>query len=116
MANKSKKKGTGFETSLLPALKKLDPRVERSALHGRLDRGDFTVLAFRKWANSPQTMAVSAKNCRQMSLSGWLTDAEKMRVNASADAAVVVHKKRGTTAPEEQYCTLTLGTLLKLLT
>ena len=121
MSNPSKQKGTAFEVSLLPALRKLDPRVERSALKGGKDTGDFSLLHVkaRGW-NGPggvlNKLVVSAKNCKQISLSGWLSEAEGMRKNASADAAIVVHKKRGTTNPEEAYCTMSLGTLIRLLT
>ena len=109
--NPSKAKGTAFEVSLLPALREIDPRTERSALKGSLDAGDFTVLNVR----AQLRIVVSAKNCKQLSLSGWLKEAEKQRLNARAAVAVVIHKKRGTTNPEEQYVTMNLGTLIRLL-
>lgn len=105
--SKSKQKGTSFETSLLPCLREYYPGAERRALSGKNDKGDFILPG--------ASYALEAKNHRQFNLSAWLKEAEEEAENLGVPFGVVVHKRRGKTAPEQQYVTMTLGTFLQLI-
>ncbi len=112
--------GTSYETSLLPALREYYPDASRAPLHGSKDTGDFILPGERR-------LIIEAKNHKQMKLSEWVKEAEEEAYNAweawakytgvrtPAPVGVVVHKRRGTTDPYEQYATLTLGGLLRLV-
>ena len=50
-----------------------------------------------------------------MSLSGWVAELQAEIDNAHGRLGAVVHKKRGTTDPAEQYATLPLWMLVSLL-
>ncbi len=100
--SKSRAKGTSFESSLLPALRTLWPRAERRALQGSKDKGDF----------SGTPWVLEAKNCRRLELAGWMKEAEQECRNAGGAPYAVIHKKRGSTDPMDQYVTLPLSIFL----
>jgi hypothetical protein len=108
MTNRSKQKGTSFESSLLPALKAKRPETERRALEGKNDKGDFYIPGEDRFI-------VEAKNHKEMGLSGWLKEASVEAANAGVPHGVVFHKKRGTTDPRQQYATMTVGDFLDLV-
>jgi hypothetical protein len=108
VTNKSKAKGTSFETSLLPAIKDKQPLAERRVLNGAADKGDFYVPGEDRFV-------IEAKNEKAMSLSGWLKEATVEAENAGVPHGVVFHKKRGVTDPREQYATMKVGTFLDLV-
>ena len=60
-------------------------------------------------------ISIEAKNRAKMDLAGWLAQADKQRDPALADVAVVVHKRRGTTDPDEHYVTMTGQAFRRLL-
>lgn len=107
MSNPSKQKGTAFETSLLDFLRKYFPGAERRALSGAKDKGDYILPT--------AAFALEAKNCQKINLAGWIKEAETEARNLGVPYGVVVHKRRGTTDPSQQYVTMTLGSLLGLL-
>lgn len=102
--SKSKQKGTSFETSLLPPLRKRFPGAERRALSGNKDKGDFILPG--------ADFALEAKNVKAMALGQWVREAEAEAENLGVPYGVVVHKRRGVTDPEEQFVTMTLRTFL----
>lgn len=106
--SKSKAKGTAFETSLLPLLEQYWPHTERRATEGRNDRGDFAMPGNRLYI-------VEAKNEKTLKLPEWWRETETEALNAGVPFGLLVHKRRGTTKPEEQWTTLALGQLLKLI-
>ena len=61
-------------------------------------------------------LVFECKNTSRIELSRWLAEAETERGNDDALAGIVVHKRRGKTAPQEQYVTMRLGDLAALLT
>ncbi|PNW10897.1 hypothetical protein C1632_02600 [Microbacterium testaceum] len=109
----AKDAGTRFERSIADFLKiRLDDdRIDRRAKTGSKDRGDIggvrTPLGGR--------VVIECKDTARVDLPGWLRQAEVERGNDDAVAGVVVHKKRGTTTPAEQYVTMSLETLTVLL-
>lgn len=106
MTNRSKSKGTSFETSLVPTLQEYYPGAERRALSGAADKGDFILPG--------ASFALEAKNCKAMTLAEWVKESEVEAKNLGVPHGVVVHKRRGTTDPRQQYVTLTLGSFLEL--
>ncbi|RZU35978.1 hypothetical protein EV284_3461 [Streptomyces sp. BK022] len=108
MTNRSKQKGTSFESSVLPAIKEKQPLAERRALEGKQDKGDFYIPGEDRFV-------IEAKNHKEMDLSGWLREATTEAANANVPHGVVFHKKRGTTDPREQYATMKVGTFLDLV-
>jgi hypothetical protein len=105
--SKSRAKGTAFESSLLPALATRWPAVDRSALHGRLDRGDFV---------NTGRITIEAKNEKRIDLSGYLEEAQAEAWNAGNALYCCIIKRRGVTNPMNQYVLTDVATLLRLLT
>lgn len=105
--------GTRFERSVADflATRLDDDRIDRRAKTGAKDRGDIggvrTPLGGR--------VVIECKDTARVDLPGWLRQAEVERGNDDAIAGVVVHKKRGTADPAEQYVTMSLETLAVLL-
>lgn len=105
--SKQKQKGTSFETSLLPCLREYYPGAERRPLSGNKDKGDFILPG--------ADFALEAKNVKAMSLGAWIKEAEVEAENLGVPFGVVVHKRRGTTDPGQQYVTMTLRTFMDMM-
>lgn len=108
----ARKAGQAFERQTANYLRDtLDDRIDIRPKNGTNDRGDIggvrTPLGER--------VVIECKNQATLKLSGWLAEAEAERGNDDAQIGVVVHKKRGVTAPGEQYVTMTLDSLVLLL-
>lgn len=111
MTNRSKQKGTRFESEIASYMsEQLGCEVERRALCGAEDRGD---LAGVSWNGN--RVVVECKSHKELRLSQWLREAEAERSNDGAALGVVVAKRRGTAKPSEQYAILTLESLCDLL-
>ena len=109
----SRAKGTRFETAVVRWLREAlqDDRIERRSLNGRNDRGD--VAGVRAWG---QRVTVECKSQNRLSLSEWVNESQIERGNDDAFVGVVIHKRRGTTDPNEQYVTMTGADFIALLT
>lgn len=105
--------GTRFERTIADflATRLGDDRIDRRPKTGAKDRGDIggvrTPLGGR--------VVLECKDTTRLDLPGWLRQAEVERGNDDAVAGVVVHKKRGTAEPAEQYVTMSLETLAVLI-
>lgn len=107
--SKQKAKGTSFETSVLPLFRLYYPQATRAPLVGKNDVGDLNLPT--EWR-----YICELKNHARLDLAGWLKEAQREAANKGPGVAgVVVHKRRGTTNPAEQYVTLTLGDFLYLV-
>lgn len=114
--SKERQKGTSFETSLVPLLRRYYPDADRSPAKGSKDVGDFKLPGERRFI-------LEAKNHASLRLAQWLKEAQEEAIHAALEwgdgsyvpVGLVVHKRRGTQRPEEQYVTLTLGDLLWLV-
>jgi hypothetical protein len=108
----AKAAGSRFEKSIADAfawhLK--DDRIERRVTNGARDRGDIGGVR----TASGQRLTVECKDTATLALAGWVTEAHYEAINDNAVAGIVVHKRRGTLDPLEQYVTMTLGDLLRL--
>lgn len=94
MANRSKAKGTAFETQVCRYLRERlgDDRIERRALHGSQDLGDLYGLVAHGWAGIVECK--SYKQWGRADVLRWRDETEAERLNACADfALLVIHSK-----------------------
>jgi len=109
----ARKAGTAFERGqadyLAVALN--DDRIDRRVKTGAADKGDIAGVRTLNGAR----VVIECKNTATMSLPAWLREAETERVNDGARIGVVMHKRRGTSDPAEQYVTMTAATFALLL-
>jgi hypothetical protein len=111
VANRSKQKGSSFESLIASYLnEEWDPNIERLPLQGSLDRGDIS-----NFRVGQHLVAIEAKNCARLDLAGWITEAEVEAKNYKALAGIVVHKRKAKGRAADQYVTLTLRSLLDIL-
>ena len=91
----------------------VDDRIERRRLGGAgNDRGDISGLR-----HMGQRIVLECKDYGgQLKPGPWVEEAEVERLNDSAGIGIVVAKRRGTTAPGEQFVLMTLADLVALLT
>lgn len=107
MANRSKDKGTGWESSIVGYLVGAGvTHAERRGLAGNSDRGDIAGLP---------GVVIEAKNCAKVELAAWLDEANTERDNDRADVGVVWFKRRGKTSPGAGFVLMDGSTLVRLL-
>lgn len=109
----AKKAGSSFERSQADwlAARLDDDRIDRRVKHGAKDRGDIAGVRTIRGGR----VVIECKNTATLSLPAWLREAEVERGNDDALIGVVMHKKRGTTDPAEQYVTMTAETFAVLI-
>lgn len=105
MVNRSKAKGTQFETLVTDFLRLKFPHARRATLTGNIDRGDVTGVP---------GLTVQCKNQKSVSLGAWVDASKDQAANACADFAVVVHKRVGKANASEQFATMPLGDFARL--
>lgn len=109
MANPSKAKGTEFEVSLLPLIRTYYPGARRNALAGKNDVGDYYLPGEKRFI-------LEAKNRTVLALPAWLKQARNAAFRHFPTAVgVVVHKRKGTQQPGDQYVTMTFSDFLWLV-
>lgn len=107
MVNRSKRKGTDFESKCVDVLKVNGaPWAERRTLGGAHDRGDI--------AGVPGVV-FECKAEAKLDLPGYLREAEAERLHDKADLAVVWIKARGKSGAEHGYIVMAPPALMKLL-
>ena len=115
--SKQKRKGTAFETDAVEFLSRRlsseEGAIHRLAQHGTNDEGDIWGLF-----THGKRLVAECKNCKKMTLSQWIDEAEAERGNADALAAIVIHKRRGKGAKQfqETYVSMTLEDFCAILT
>lgn len=108
----AKKAGSAFERSIADCLAEhVDDRIDRRVKTGAKDRGDIG-----GWRFAGRRLVAECKNVVKVSLGTWMSEAETERLNDDADVALVIHKRRGTADPLDQYVTTTVRDLISLLT
>lgn len=109
----AKKAGSSFERAQADwlAARLGDDRIDRRVKRGNNDRGDITGVRTIRGGR----VVIEVKNVTRLDLPGWLREAETERGNDDALIGVVMHKKRGTTNPAEQYVTMTAEAFAVLL-
>lgn len=109
----AKKAGSSFERQIADYLRDTlsNPNIDRMVKSGSLDRGDIANVR----DSHGRLVAIECKNTATMSLPQWEREATTEALNYNAHAGVIVHKRRGTAQPQEQWVTMTTETLTKLL-
>jgi hypothetical protein len=105
--SRARQKGTAFETSLLDAWRPWHPDVTRTPLAGARDIGDL------RW--NGQLYVVEAKNCAATTLAAWAAEAAVEAEHAGLEHWVIAHKRRGVSAPGQQWVTTTVDNFLALV-
>lgn len=108
MANRSKAKGTQYESALRDYLTLAGLKTERLPLSGNKDVGDLRMIDFPH-------VTVEAKNCAAMDLSTWMDEAATEARNAGNPVAVVMHKRRRR-GVGESYVSMSLQDFVYFLT
>ena len=106
--------GQRFETLVTRYLRATldDDRIERRRQGGNQDRGDISGLR-----HMGQRIVIECKDYGGRLMPGpWIEETERERLNDDAGVGIVVAKRRGTTAPGEQFVLMTLADLVALLT
>jgi len=108
----AKKAGSDFERRQADwlASRLNDDRIDRRVKRGIKDTGDIGGVLF-----AGNRVVIECKNTSRDNLPAWVREAETERGNDDALIGVVMHKKRGTTNPAEQYVTMTAETFAILL-
>lgn len=109
----AKKAGSSFERAQADWLRDRlgDDRIDRRPKAGAADKGDIGGVRTIRGGR----VVIECKNAARVDLPGWLREAETERRNDDALVGVVMHKKRGTTDPAEQYVTMSAETFAVLL-
>lgn len=104
--------GSRFERSIADYLAEhVDDRIDRRVKTGAKDRGDIG-----GWRFAGRRIVAECKDVARLSLGTWINEAETERGNDGALVGLVIHKRRGTADPGDQYVTLTLRDLVALTT
>jgi hypothetical protein len=107
MTNRSKAKGTAWESAIVAWLREQGwLHTERRALAGNVDRGDIAGIP---------GVVIEAKNAKTINLAGWLDEARAERDNDNADLGVVWFKRRGKSSPRDGYVLMDGDTFAWLL-
>src|ERR1700758_2790814 len=105
MTNRSKAKGTAFETLVATYLQNnWDDRIERRTLSGALDKGDIANLRVNGFR-----IAVECKDEATYNFAGALSEAQQEALNDQALIGVAVVKRHRKARPEDQFVVLALG-------
>lgn len=120
MTNRSKDKGTKFETAVVRYLRVMleDDRIERRALHGSHDMGDIHGLRCHGYEGIAECK--DYKEWARADLDRWKAQTIAERDNADAGFALLVVHRRGCSAQAtshsfgENDCYLTIGDLMRI--
>lgn len=109
----AKQAGSTFERQVADHLRdNLDDRIDRRVKTGAADKGDIAAVRDR----DGNRVVVETKNYGGRILPAeWIREAQTERDNDGAVIGVVVAKRKGTTAPGQQWCLMTVDDLIHLL-
>lgn len=105
--------GTRFETAIVRYLAAVldDDRIERRARTGSKDRGDISGVRIHG-----QRIVVECKSVARTALAQWIAQAHDEANHDDALAGIIVHKRHGVSDPGQQWVTMTVEDLAKLIT
>lgn len=113
--NRSKQKGTAFETAVTKYMKSYFPNVERRALQGAHDTGDIAGISIHG-----KPLVIECKNTKTLNISEHMRELEREQQNADTKWGVLIqHAPRvgfdndGNTG--KQWAIMPLKTLMELL-
>ena len=108
----AKQAGARFERTTADYMKAATGQpIDRLVKTGAKDRGDVGPLRNAQG----DLVAVECKDTSRLELSQWIGEAHTEAVNYGAVTGIVVHKRRGITAPGKQWVTMTLDDLLTIM-
>lgn len=110
MSNPQKDKGDAFERSIVQYLRERGFDADRTRAGWADDRGDIHGIS-----RNGIPFTIECKNHSRDNLPGWVTELHAEIANNRGFLGAVIHKRRGTTIPPDQYATLPLGMLVQLL-
>jgi len=107
-----RQKGSTFERMIADYLKSQGfPFADRRVKSGAKYRGDIGGIGIHE-----QRLVLEAKNTARINLGVWASEVEVERVNDSALAGVILHKRHGKGKAEDQWVTMTLRDFTAILT
>jgi hypothetical protein len=104
--NRSKARGTAWESAIVAYLAELWPYVERRTQSGAKDRGDIAGLP---------GVVIEAKSAARMELSEWAKETAAEVSNAKARIGVTWIKRRGKTSAADGFVIMDGRTFAYLL-
>ena len=108
----AKQAGSRFERTTADYIRDVTGQpIDRLVKTGAKDRGD--VGPFRN--TQGDLVAVECKEVGRMALAEWMREAHIEAVNYGAVTGIIVHKRKGFTAPGKQWVTMTLDDLLTIM-
>lgn len=110
----AKAAGAKFERLIADGLAEAlqDTRIDRKVKTGSKDKGDIANVRLLG-----EKIVIECKDRGgQFFAAEWVGEAEAERINDEALAGVVIAKRKGTTDPLEQWCLMTVGDFVALLT
>lgn len=87
-----------------------DDRIDRAPKAGAKDKGDIANVRM-----GDHKIVIECKDVARMDMPKWVREAQVEAENAGALVGIVVHKRHGVAKPGQQWATLTLGDLTRLL-
>lgn len=94
--NKSKQKGTAWETEIVNYLKSFGFDARRKVLSGNADKGDIEIIEL-------PFLVIEAKNERKYSLSEYIAEANEEATNADVELGVAWMHRQGKASPKDAY-------------
>ena len=109
----AKAAGSRFERCIADYLRvALDNEfIDRKPRGGAFDAGDIGGVRIHG-----QRLVVECKDCATVSLPQWVREAQIEAIHDRALAGVVVHKRRGTSDPAQQWVSMTVADLAAIVT
>jgi hypothetical protein len=105
--NRSKAKGTWWETACVNWLTERIPGVRRKVLAGSADEGDLT------WGS--ERMVIECKNVGSLAVPAWIREAEAEAANNGSAYGVVLYKVRGKGQVQDGVVAMSPETFVRLV-
>jgi hypothetical protein len=93
--NKSKAKGTSWESAIVELLTRLGFDARRVVLHGNEDQGDIHIEGL--------PIVIEAKNEKTYKIPEWIAEANAEALNAEERFGVVWAHRKGKASPEDGF-------------
>lgn len=106
--NKSKQKGTAWETEIVKTLQSSGFSARRKTLSGSADKGDIEIVSI-------PDLVIEAKNSKIYKLAEWVAEAKIEAENANADFGVVWMHRDRKSSPLDGYVVMDGDTFIRLL-
>lgn len=105
--NRSKAKGTAWETACVRWLEQFIAGVRRKVLAGSADEGDLT------WGS--ERVVIECKNVATLAVPKWIREAEAEAINAGAEFGAVLYKVQGKGQVTDGVVAMSPDTFVRLI-